>query len=40
MTAHGERRVVSTPAQVVNLGERAYTYENPLHVLPLDRLWA
>lgn len=25
---------------VVNLGQRAYTYENRLHVIPLDRLWA
>jgi predicted AAA+ superfamily ATPase len=24
---------------VVNLGQRAYTYEDRLHVLPLDRLW-
>jgi len=25
---------------VVNLGQRSYTYEDRLHVLPLDRLWA
>jgi predicted AAA+ superfamily ATPase len=25
---------------VINLGQRAYTYEERLHVLPLDRLWA
>jgi uncharacterized protein len=25
---------------VLNLGQRAYTYEDRLHVLPLDRLWA
>lgn len=24
---------------VVNLGQRSYTYEDRLHVLPLDRLW-
>jgi uncharacterized protein len=24
---------------VLNLGQRAYTYEDRLHVLPLDRLW-
>ncbi|MGH2902033.1 MAG: hypothetical protein ACRDK7_00330, partial [Solirubrobacteraceae bacterium] len=25
---------------VVNLGQRSYTYEDRLHVLPLERLWA
>lgn len=25
---------------VVNLGQRSYTFEDRLHVLPLDRLWA
>lgn len=25
---------------VLNLGQRSYTYEDRLHVLPLDRLWA
>ncbi len=25
---------------VVNLGQRSYTYEDRLHVLPLGRLWA
>jgi hypothetical protein len=25
---------------VLNLGQRAYTYEDRLHVLPVDRLWA
>ncbi len=24
---------------VLNLGQRAYTYEDRLHVIPLDRLW-
>jgi uncharacterized protein len=24
---------------VVNLNQRSYTYEDRLHVLPLDRLW-
>jgi len=25
---------------VLNLGQRAYTYDDRLHVIPLDRLWA
>jgi predicted AAA+ superfamily ATPase len=25
---------------VVNLGQRSYTYEERLHVLPLERLWS
>jgi len=25
---------------VVNLGQRSYTYEDSLHVLPLERLWS
>ena len=25
---------------VINLGQRSYTYEDRLHVLPLDRLWS
>ena len=25
---------------LLNLGQRAYTYEDRLHVIPLDRLWA
>jgi predicted AAA+ superfamily ATPase len=29
-----------TGGVVVNLGQRSYTYEDRLHVLPLDRLWA
>jgi len=24
---------------VINLGQKSYTYEDKLHVLPLDRLW-
>jgi hypothetical protein len=24
---------------VVNLGQRSYTYEDRLHVIPMDRLW-
>jgi hypothetical protein len=24
---------------VINLGKRSYTYEDRLHVLPLDTLW-
>jgi predicted AAA+ superfamily ATPase len=28
-----------TGGVVVNLGQRSYTYEDRLHVLPLDRLW-
>jgi hypothetical protein len=29
-----------TGGVVVNLGQRSYTYEDRLHVLPLERLWA
>ena len=28
-----------TGGAVVNLGQRSYTYEDRLHVLPMDRLW-
>jgi uncharacterized protein len=24
---------------LLNLGQRSYTYEDRLHVIPLDRLW-
>ncbi len=25
---------------LLNLGQRSYTYDDRLHVMPLDRLWA
>jgi predicted AAA+ superfamily ATPase len=33
------QRLAGQTGQVVNLGQRSYTYEDRLHVLPLDRLW-